>query len=140
MKLQEAVKKETLFISCGCVIATVICLLLFFILNRFFPEQIPFGLKVIISGVIGCAVAVLNFFWMAVTVQKVTSIEDEGRARSVMALSYRNRMLFQLLWVVLSFALPVFNGAMGIIPLFVPSILIKCRGIFQKRKEGMETK
>ncbi len=57
-----------------------------------------------------------------------------------MALSYRNRMLLQLLWVVLSFALPVFNGAMGIIPLFVPSILIKCRGIFQKRKEGMETK
>ncbi|MBQ9549872.1 MAG: ATP synthase subunit I [Lachnospiraceae bacterium] len=139
MKLQEAVKKETIFISCGCVIATVICLLLFFVLNRFFPEQIPFGMKVIISGVIGCAVAVLNFFWMAVTVQKVTSIEDEGRARSVMALSYRNRMLLQLLWAVLSFALPVFNGAMGIIPLFVPSVLIKCRGIFQ-RKEGMKTK
>ena len=140
MKLQEAVKKETLFIASGCVIVTVLCLLLFFILNKYFPGQVPFGTKVIISGAVGCVVAVLNFFWMALTVQKVTSLEDETRARSVMALSYRNRMLLQLLWVLLAFALPVFNGAMGIIPLFIPSILIKCRGIFgQKRKEGNET-
>ncbi|MBQ9549384.1 MAG: ATP synthase subunit I, partial [Lachnospiraceae bacterium] len=121
----------------GCIIITGLCLLLFFILNKYLPEQVPFGFRVIISGVIGCAVAILNFFWMAVTVQKVTSIEDEGKARSVMALSYRNRMLLQLLWVVLAFALPVFNGAMGLIPLFIPSLLIKIRGVAGlKRKEG----
>ena len=129
MKLQEAVKKETGFISVGCLCITGIMLLLFFILNRYFPEQIPFGKKVVISGILGCVVAILNFFWMAVTVQKVTSIEDETHARGVMALSYRNRMLMQLLWVVLAFALPVFNGAAGLIPLFIPSILIKCRGL-----------
>jgi len=129
MRLQEAVKKETGFISAGCLCLTGVMLLLFFILNRYFPEQIPFGRKVIISGILGCIVAILNFFWMAVTVQKVTSIEDEARARGVMALSYRNRMLMQLLWVVLAFALPVFNGAAGLIPLFIPSVLIKCRGL-----------
>lgn len=129
MKLQEAVKKETGFISVGCLCLTGLMLLLFCILNRYFPEQIPFGRKVILSGILGCAVAILNFFWMAVTVQKVTSIEDESRARGVMALSYRNRMLMQLLWVVLAFALPVFNGAAGLIPLFIPSVLIKCRGL-----------
>ena len=131
MKLQEAVKKETGFISAGCVILTGVSLLLFFILHARFPEVVPFGPKVIISGVVGCFIAILNFFWMALTVQKVTSIEDEGRARSVMALSYRNRMLLQLLWVVLAFALPYFNGAAGLIPLFIPSVLIKCRGIAQ---------
>ncbi len=140
MKLQEAVKKETMIIAIGCIVVTVLCLLLFFILNKSFPEQVPFGTKVILSGAVGCLVAVLNFFWMALTVQNVTSIEDESRARSVMALSYRNRMLLQLLWVVLAFALPVFNGAMGIIPLFIPSVIIKCRGIFgSNRKEGNNT-
>ena len=129
MRLQEAVKKETGFISVGCLCFTGIMLLLFFVLNKYFPEQIPFGRKVVISGILGCVVAILNFFWMAVTVQKVTSIEDETCARGVMALSYRNRMLMQLLWVVLAFALPVFNGAAGLIPLFIPSVLIKSRGL-----------
>ncbi len=137
MKLQEAVKKETIITASGCITITCLCLLLFFILNKYLPEQVPFGPKVILSGVIGCFVAILNFFWMALTVQKVTSIEDEEKARSVMALSYRNRMLLQLLWVVLAFALPVFNGAMGLIPLFIPSVLIKIRGLAGlKRKEG----
>lgn len=136
MELQEAVRKETLFIASGCAIATAVCLLLFFILNKYFPLQVPFNIKVIISGIIGCAVAVLNFFWMALTVQKVTSIEDDQKARSVMALSYRNRMLLQLIWVVLAFALPILNGAAGLIPLFIPSVLIKARAILTGTSAG----
>ncbi len=134
MKLQEAVKKETVFISLGCAAGTALTILLFFLLHNSFPENVPFGTKVIISAVVGCIVASLNFFWMAVTVQKVTSIEDEAKARGIMALSYRNRMLLQLVWVVLAFALPVFNGAAGLIPLFIPSVLIKGRGIVQRSK------
>ncbi len=135
MKLQEAVKKETGFIAIGCVISTVVVILLFRLLNGFFPKIVPFGAKIIISGAVGCFIAVLNFFWMALTVQKITSIEDEAKARGVMALSYRNRMLLQLVWVVLAFALPVFNGAAGLIPLFVPSVLIKGRALFPKTGE-----
>ncbi len=135
MKLQEAVKKETGFIASGCIIATAAVILLFRLGNGFFPEFVPFGSKIIISAAAGCLIAVFNFFWMALTVQKVTSIEDEAKARGVMALSYRNRMLLQLVWVVLAFALPVFNGAAGIIPLFVPSVLIKCRALMPKKGE-----
>lgn len=134
MRLQEAVKKETAFISAGSLILTALMLLLFFLLDRFTPLSVPFVPKVLISGILGCLVAVFNFFWMALTVQKVASTEDEGKARSIMTVSYRNRMLLQLIWVVLAFALPVFNGAAGLIPLFFPSILIKCRGILSLRK------
>ncbi len=135
MKLQEAVKKETMFISAGCLVLTVIMLLLFFLLDKFGPYQIPLVPIVLVSGILGCIIAVLNFFWMALTVQKVTSVEDEGKARSIMTVSYRNRMLLQLIWVVLAFALPFFNGAAGLIPLFFPSILIKCRGIISAKKQ-----
>lgn len=130
MKLQEAVKKETVYISVGCIICTVLTLLLFFILSKIIPETVPFGLQEVISALAGCVIAVLNFFWMALTVQKVASTEDETKARGIMTVSYRNRMLLQLIWVVLAFVLPVFNGAAGLIPLFFPSILIKLRGFF----------
>ena len=130
MKLQEAVKKETVYISVGCVICTVLTLLLFFILNKIIPETVPFGVREVISALLGSVIAVLNFFWMALTVQKVASTEDETKARGIMTVSYRNRMLMQLIWVVLAFVLPVFNGAAGLIPLFFPSILIKLRAFF----------
>ena len=129
MKLQEAVKKETVYISVGCILCTVLSLLLFFILNKIIPETVPFGVREVISGLLGRVIAVLNFFWMALTVQKVASTDDETKARGIMTVSYRNRMLLQLLWVVLAFVLPVFNGAAGLIPLFFPSILIKLRGL-----------
>ena len=54
---------------------------IFFGLNRVFPEQVPVGLPVILGAAGGCAVAVGNFFLMALTVQKVAGIEnyDQGR-------------------------------------------------------------
>ncbi len=56
------------------------------------------------------------------------SAESRDRAYRMMKLSFRNRMLMQLVWVVLAIVLPVFQFAAGIIPLFIPSLLIKLRG------------
>lgn len=56
------------------------------------------------------------------------SSESRDRAYRMMKLSFRNRMLMQLIWVVLAIVLPVFQFAAGIIPLFIPSLLIKLRG------------
>ena len=71
MILQDAVKKETVFISTGSLIFLAVMLLLFFLLDRFTPLSVPFVPKVLISGILGYIVAVLNFFWMALTVQKI---------------------------------------------------------------------
>jgi hypothetical protein len=56
------------------------------------------------------------------------------RARSTMAVSLRYRTMMQLLWVILSIFIPAINLVTGVIPLFIPSILIKFRGIITARK------
>ncbi len=153
MKIQGAVKKETIFITAGTLLGCVVVILVFFVLHRVTPRSVPFGYPVVLGALCGGIVASLNFFWMSLTVQKITEAaaadvkktaseradgdEDEearispevsDRAYKTMKLSFRHRMLMQLVWVVLAITLPVFQFAAGIIPLFIPSLLIKARG------------
>ncbi len=142
MKLQPAVKTETGRIALGTGIGVLIMYAVFFVLHMVIPKDAPFGYsvdfdyRVILGGIAGFLVAVGNFFWMAVTVQKVAAMEDEKQARSTMGVSYRYRTLMQLLWVILAIVVPVFNMVAGIIPLFIPGIVIKLRGIISAGKGG----
>ena len=77
------------------------------------------------GGICGGIVAVLNFFLMGVTVQKVTDLENEADARNMMKASYSRRMMMQGVWVVLAILLPCFQFAAGLIPLLFPGIGIK---------------
>ncbi len=129
MKLQPAVKKETKYIAIGSVILGALLLLVFFTLHLFLPEIVPFDLRVVLGAVVGTAVAILNFFWMALTVQQVAQETDDDRAKSRMKLSYTRRMMLQLGWGALSIFLPFVNAAAGIIPLFFQSILLKLRSL-----------
>ena len=137
MKLQKAVKDETIFVALGSVILSVIMILVFFGLmilvffglNKAFPEQVPMGLPVIAGAAGGCAVAVGNFFLMALTVQKVAGIENYDQAYRSMQVSYRYRTFLQLIWCVLCMVLKFINPVAGILPLLWPSLLIKGRGI-----------
>ncbi|MBO5503719.1 MAG: ATP synthase subunit I [Lachnospiraceae bacterium] len=138
MKLQDAVKKETVFVAAGTAAGTAVMILAFYALNRVMPESVPFHSGVILGGICGCAVAVLNFFLMAVTVQKVANTEDQDTAYRTMKLSYRNRMLLQLLWVIVAIAVPVFQFAAGILPLMIPSLVIKAKGVFMNRGGSAE--
>lgn len=142
MKIQPAVRTETLRIAMGTGIGVLIMFLVFFVLHMVIPEDAPFSLavpfdhRVILGGIGGFLVAVGNFFWMAITVQKVAATEDEQKARSTMGVSYRYRTLIQLLWVILAIVVPVFNLVAGIVPLFIPSLFIKLRGIVSAGKGG----
>ncbi len=136
MKLQPAVKTETGKIAIATGVGVLIMLLVFFVLHMVLPDWAPFDIKVILGGIGGFLVAVGNFFWMALTVQKVASMDDEKAARSTMGVSYRYRTLLQLLWVILAIVVPVFNLVAGIVPLFIPSLFIKLRGIISAGKGG----
>ena len=129
MKVQDAVKKETGFVGIGTGAGTLVMILVFALLHRYIPESVPFNWKVVLSGIIGWVIATANFFLMGITVQKVVNVESDETARNMMKVSYRNRTLMQLAWIVISLVAPVFNGAAGIIPLFIPSFLIKARGV-----------
>ena len=142
MKIQPAVKTETGKIAIGTGIGVLIMFAVFFVLHMVIPQDAPFSLavpfdhRVILGGIGGFLVAVGNFFWMAMTVQKVASTEDESKARQTMGVSYRYRTLLQLLWVILVIVVPVFNLVAGIVPLFIPSLFIKLRGIISAGKGG----
>lgn len=134
MKLQDAVKKETTFMAIGCAVCCVVTVLVFALLHVFFPETVPFDYKVILGTVLGSAVATGNFFWMAVTVQKVSACEDDDKAKSIMRTSFRYRTLAQLVWGVAAIFVPFINTVAGIVPLFFPGIVIKVRGIVSARR------
>lgn len=132
-KLQPAVKKETMNIAIYTGVGTVVMFILFFVLCKFIPDTVPFDYTVILGGVGGFTVAVLNFFLMAVTVQKVASEEDEKRARSLMKLSFSRRMLLQVVWLIAALAAPCFFWVAGFLPLLFPSAGIKLVGIIKSK-------
>ncbi len=136
MVIQDAVKKETSFIAAGTGIACIILIVVFFILHQVVPSYAPFDYTVFLGAIGGFVVAVGNFFWMGLTVQKITGMSEEetDRARSTMGVSLRYRTMLQLLWVVLAILVPAINLVTGIVPLFIPSTLIKIRGIISARK------
>ena len=129
MKLQKAVKDETVFVALGSVILSVVMVIVFFVLHRVFPDRVPMDLPVVIGAVGGCAVAVGNFFLMALTVQKVAGIENYDQAYRSMQVSYRYRTFLQLIWCILTMVLKFINPVAGMLPLLWPSLLIKGRGI-----------
>ncbi|MDO4632828.1 MAG: ATP synthase subunit I [Eubacteriales bacterium] len=133
-KLQPAVRLETTRVGTGTAVGVVCMWAVFGLLHLLVPDQVPFDYRVILGGLGGGLVAVLNFFLMALTVQKVVSIEDESSARNRMKASYTQRMMMQGLWCILAIVLPCFQFAAGMIPLLFPTAVIKIVGIFWQKK------
>ena len=138
--IQPAVRKETRPVAIGTGICVVLMWVVFAILHAVTPEQIPFDYTVILGGLGGGIIAVLNFFLMGLTVQKVVSLEDEGQARNKMKASYSQRMLLQLLWGIAAIAAPCFQFAAGLLPLLFPNIVIKTMGILGTKKQPSSEK
>ena len=133
--IQPVLKKETTRLAIATGIGCVLMFLVFFIGHMISPDKIPFDYRVIISGVIGYIIALLNFFLMGLAVQKVADSTDEKKAKAVFKQSYKWRLLMQVFWGVLAFVLPCFNGAAGVIPLLLPSPAIKIMGIAENKKK-----
>ena len=127
--VQPAVKKETKKVAIGTFICVALMWAVFGIGHAVMPQKIPFDYTVILAGLIGGIVAVLNFFLMGMTVQKVVSMEDDKQAAMKMKTSYSQRMMFQL-------AAPCFQFVAGLLPLLFPNIVIKTVGILGGKQEA----
>ncbi|MBS6193998.1 MAG: hypothetical protein KH828_00275 [Clostridiales bacterium] len=130
--VQPAVKKETKRVAVSTITGVILMWIGFAVLHGIFPEKVPLDYTVFLGGIGGGAIAVLNFFLMGLTVQKVAASADEEMARMQMKASYSRRMLLQMLWVVAAIAAPCFQFAAGIIPLLFPSLGIKIMGIWRR--------
>lgn len=132
--VQPAVKKETKNVFLYTAIGTVLSWIAFFVLHLFFEEQVPFNYTVFLGGIGGLAVAVLNFFLMGLTVQKVAGEEDDKKASSIMKASFTRRMLLQGVWIIAAILAPCFQVVAGVLPLLFPSLGIKVKGIMDSKK------
>ena len=90
--VQPAVRKETKKVAIGTFVCVVLMWAVFGIGHLAVPEQIPFDYTVLLAGFIGGMVAVLNFFLMGLTVQKIVSMEDDKQAAAKMKASYSQRI------------------------------------------------
>ena len=112
-KVQPAVKQETKNVAIYTVVGVVVMWVGFLILHLIWPEKIPFDYRVILGGIGGGAVAVLNFFLMGMAVQKAVSETDEAGAKRRMQASYSQRNLMQMLWAVCRRNPAAFNSGNG---------------------------
>ena len=131
-RLQPAVRKETKRITAVTFSGVVLMWVVFAILHLAAPESVPFDYTVILGGIGGGVIAALNFFLMALTVQNVASQTDEDEARSRMKVSYRQRLLLQIVWIIVAMAAPCFQVVAGIAPLLFPSLGIKAMAVIKR--------
>lgn len=148
MKIQPAIRQETLRMAIGVAILTVLMVGVFLIIGMF-------DATVLAGAVIGGAFAVLNFFLMAMSVQKAAELmngvqlppEEVGedgetvdkplspeatKARQKMQLSYTGRMLLTVVFAIIALLVPAIHPVAALIPLLFPRIVIMIQGLVQK--------
>ena len=133
-EIAPAVKTETVKVAVSTIVMTVLMWIVFGVFHVLPGQDVPFDYRVILGGIGDCAVAVLNFFLMGLTVQDIVNTKDEDTAKLKMRSSQSRRLLMQILWVIASIVLPFINLAAGILPLFFPSIGIKLRAFLPQKK------
>lgn len=104
------------------------------VLHPMMPDKLVLDTKAIISGIIGGAIAIINFLIMGLSVQSIAATEDQDLAKKKMKVSYSQRMALQLIWVVIAAVAPCFYLVSGILPLLFPSLGIKLTSVFNKNK------
>ena len=130
--VQPAVKKETKRVVMITGAGLILIWILFAILHFTMPDKVPFDYTVILGGIGGGVIAVLNFFLMGLAVQKAASATDEGTARMKLKASYSQRFMMMILWVIVAIVAPCFQFVAGIAPLLFPGTGLKFVGIFHK--------
>ena len=122
MKLEPESKKELTRILCGAAICTAVMWVVFAALGL--VGWVRFDLKLVLSSLVGDAVAVGNFAGICFMVQKVIDEQDEKRRKAQLQASYNIRMLIQAVWVIVAIVAPCFQPFAGILPLLFPRITI----------------
>ena len=130
--VQPVVKKETKRVVMITGAGLILMWILFAILHFTMPDKVQFDYTVILGGIGGGVIAVLNFFLMGLAVQKAASATDEGTARMKLKASYSQRFMMMILWVIVAIVAPCFQFVAGIAPLLFPGTGLKFVGIFHK--------
>ena len=122
-KLDETVKKETLYIAAWTLILSAVMQSVFLVIGLWKPD-------VLFGNLISAAAAIFNFRLMGVTIQNAVD-KDEKDAAQLMRFSQSMRMLMQL--ALGAVGVFFFNPIAAILPLFFPRAAIAFRPLFDKK-------
>lgn len=125
-RIDQTVLTETGYIAVWEVIFSVLMQAVFLIAGIW-------DYTVLFGNLLGAAAAVLNFFFMGLTVQSA-AVKSEKAAKNTMKLSQSLRTLFLFAAAVVGVTAPCFQIAASLIPLFFPRIAIAFRPLFFKTK------
>lgn len=127
MKIQKAIKTETLHIAIGCVTLGIVMNLVFMIIGRW-NSTVFFG------TLLGATYATLNFFVLGVTVQIAAAQASEKTAKLKMQLSYMLRNLVMIGVLILGFMAPCFSGIATALCMLFPRLAIAVMQMMGKYK------
>ncbi len=125
-KINETVKKETLYIALSVFILSVFMQAVFLIIKKW-------DYTVLLGNALGYIGTVLNFFLMALTVQSAVE-KEEKEAKNALKVSQALRLLMLFVILVICFAFKCFNIIAVILPLFFTRIAIFLRSAIVKKK------
>ena len=127
MKLDEVVKKETIYIATFVGILSVLMQAVFLILSKW-------DYTVLLGNLLSGAASILNFLFLGITIQKAV-LKSEEDAKKTMQASRGYRMFFMVVVVLIGASAPCFSLWAVVIPLFFPRIAISFRPLFDKKKQ-----
>ena len=130
IKIEPAVKLESKRIAIGVLAMSVIMEIVFVVLGRF-------DYTVLLGNLLGGGWAILNFFLMALAVQKSVKKELPQEAKLVLQNSYTKRLLFSVAILLIGIKVEYFNWISVVIPHIFPRITIAIikLPIFQRKEE-----
>ena len=122
MKLQSASLREVKRIACGTAVGSAILIVIMFVLSRMGVGT--FDYRVFTGAIGGCAVAVLNFALMCMTIQRAVNIGEQKAMKTFIQGSYNGRLLLQAGWIVAAYLMPWVNVFAAAVPLLLPNLMI----------------
>ena len=126
-KIDKVVVRETKFIAVWVLIFSAVLQAVFLVIGRW-------DYTVLLGNLLSGTVAVLNFLFMGITVQKMLG-RDEKDAKQGMKASSMLRMIVIFGISAVGILLDCFSNWTVIIPLFFPRIIIMIRPLFEKRMQ-----
>ena len=116
MKVDKTVWKETGYVVLGTAILSALMLVVYSLISGF-------NVKMLFGAIFGSVAAILNFFFMAYTLQKAVEIDsDEEDREEKVKLKIKASYAVRSMIYVLSLAVALFTGFFDAIALLIPAL------------------
>ena len=123
-KPEAAVSRETVYIACVVQIFSVLMQAVFLVAGLW-------RYTVLLGNLWGAAVAILNFYLLAMSVQRAMG-REEKEAAQIIRTSRTTRTFMQFALAVIGALIPVFDIYAVLIPLLFPRVGIALRPVVER--------